>query len=691
MHYFFFRNLLVVAVLLLAGAGATVWAQKGELQVEIQNPQRELLLTGREDSIEVDGAASVFGGLKELDMFIVLDSSQSLNRTDPKDFRTKAAIALVKALPVRSDIHLGLIEFSFNAHLLADLTDDRESIVDAMDDVQRDGGTNLAAGIQTAVDGFERMGRPDAARIVLLFTDGKSNPEKAIAAAQAARQNHVIVHTILLGDRAKSETLLRSIAETTDGSYVYTEDPEQLPQAFLDLRTTGVDHVKLSVNGSAPADTTFVAGTFVGNLPLREGRNRITATATDLEGNTAEDSVVVTVTGPLRVAIASPIDGSLYRELQTGTRVEISASLFGTPFDALRREFPRMGIAAVVLSAKGAPAISTDFVDGSFVADVPLELHGNRILATATSFDGRTAQAFVDVTVRPPGCSRLDVAARRNGKPAISLSDRGLEIIFDASNSMWGQMDGTPKITIAKDTLGQVMTGFPDDFFVALRVYGHQHKRELKNCTDSELLLALGIGNNEQIGAAIDGFKPRGMTPLAYSIDQLGQDFADFDGGRVAVLVTDGIESCGGDPVAAAQRVQQPGKALPINVIGFALSDSPDQALESLRSIATTSGGRFYLASNADELRDALMETAGTPFSIWQGTRKVAGGVLGVDRPIELEAGEYALRLEADKPQVFPFTAGEQQQLSLTLTRDSGGPIEIRQLTQERPWTLCTN
>jgi len=676
--------------LLLVGAISLSFAQKGELQVEIQNLPDQLLLTHEETETDVEGAASIFGGLKHLDLILVLDASKSLHRTDPKDYRLKGAIALVHALPRKSDIQIGIVAFDSDAYLVSPLTSDREKIVQKLAGIERDGGTNLHDGIRVALDGFDAGARPDSAHIALLFTDGKSDREKALLAAGEARDRGAVFHSLLLLDRDKSANLLQTIARTTGGSFVYVDDPEKLPAAFLDLRTTGVDHVKLRVDGGPPIDTEFIAGSFSGTVPLALGKNLINATATDLEGATADDEVEITVTGPLRVAIASPVDGTLYTRLEPETAVEVRASVFRDPPDALLRAYPTLGIDSVMLHAGGTGPIPTEFVDGKFVASVPLALQGNRITATATSFDGRTGEAIVDVTVRPPGCSRLRVSAMRDGRPAISLNDRGLEVIFDASNSMWGQIDGTPKITIAKDTVRDVMTGFPEDFFVALRVYGHQHHRDRHNCEDSELLIPLGTGNVAEIRRAIEGFKPKGQTPLGYSVEQLPADFGDFVGERAVVLITDGIESCDGDAVGAARGFQEEGKRRPIHVIGFGfrLGAEEREALASLRLIADTTGGKFITAGDADELRRALAETAGTPFSIWRGERLVDRGTLGANEIFQLPSGDYTLRLDSEPARQFELTLGAEETLALSLVRE-GERVFTRDTREPASYYLC--
>lgn len=671
-----------VALLAALSFFTTLPAEDGKLAVDIHNLPGKVLLTNDETSTPIEGTASVFGGLKQLDLFFILDASKSLYRTDPDDFRVQGAKALVRAIPQKYDIQIGVVAFDSKATTIAPLSGDREEILAALDNVPRDGGTNLHAGIREAMAGFDSSARKDAARIALLFTDGKSDHDEALLAAAEAKQRGMVVHSVLLLDRDKSAELLQSIASTTDGAFVYVDDPTKLPEAFLALKTTGVDRVQLDVDGGAPIATEFIAGHFDGTVPLKPGKNTVTATAFDLDGGRVSKSVEVTVTGPLRVTIASPLDGTLLTHLQQETEVRVDASVFSNPTAEIRREWPTLGVDKVMLHAGDGPPIPTAYVDGMFVGKVPLRLLANRIRATATSFDGRSAESAIDLSVRPPGCSDLRVDAMRDGAPAISLNDRGLEVIFDASNSMWAQIEGVPRIDIAKQTVQQVMTGFPADFFTALRVYGHQHPRERHNCEDSELLIPLGAGNAEQIRQAIEKFKPRGQTPLGYSVAQVPADFGDFVGEKAVVLITDGIESCGGDAVAAAKAFQEEGRHRPVHVIGFGFGRDAEAeaAMQSLRQIAASTGGEFIAAGDADELRRALEATAGTPYTLWREGRQVGRGTLGADDLFHLEDGAYQLRLAGEPPREFDFTLGAEEALQLTLlrVRDQVASVERR-------------
>jgi Mg-chelatase subunit ChlD len=339
----------------------------------------------------------------------------------------------------------------------------------------------------------------------------------------------------------------------------------------------------------------------------------------------------------------------------------------GLPAEATGDYFS-LGVESVVLTVNDSAPFSATVEDGRFEGQVPLQEGENQIVALATTRDGRTAGDTIHVTVQLPGCAELRVTAVSNGRPALSISDRAVEIVFDASNSMWAQMHGRAKIEIAKETLQDALDWLPRDLTLGLRVYGHRHKRELRVCTDSELLVPFGSGSRQQIRAAIPTFRPRGQTPLAYSLNQVAGDFGNLRGERAVVLVTDGIESCGGDPVEAARTLRR-GEQIPVHVIGFWLGSKGDADPASLQAIADASGGRFLTARSAQELRDALAVTVGTAFRVFRGESLVADGALGDDRAILLPEGDYRVRLDSAPPRQVPVTLSREEGSTLVLER----------------------
>ncbi|MCP5042300.1 MAG: VWA domain-containing protein, partial [bacterium] len=322
---------------------------QGDVQIEIQSPSADFSAAEGETTIEVEGIASAIGGVRYLDMMFVMDTSQSLRGTDPNDFRSTGAIGLVRNLSPKSDIKIGVVSFDSKGELAQPLTSDRDNVAQALRDLPRSGSTNLAAGIQTALEELELNGRPGSSRVIMLFTDGMSNEKKAYDAAVQSHSRGVAIQTLLLGSSKKGSSILDTIAWATGGSFLQVSDPTMLPQAFLDLRTTGVNSVTLSVNGSQPVAARLAGGTFAGTVPLEVGENRI--------------------------------------------------------------------------------------------------------VAFATSLDGQTQESAVTVTIRDASCAALEVAAVKEGRPVLSLNDRAVEIVVDASRSMWGRMDGEPKMAVAKGIL----------------------------------------------------------------------------------------------------------------------------------------------------------------------------------------------------------------------------------------------
>jgi Mg-chelatase subunit ChlD len=533
------------------------------LEIEIQSPSPDFVANSGEKVIEVEGIASTIGGVKYIDMMFVMDTSTSLRSTDPKDYRSVGAIGLVENLSPRSDIKIGVVSFDSRGELVQPMTSDRGLVVQALRDMPRSGSTNLAAGIKTALRELEAHGRPGSSRVIMLFTDGKSNRRAAHSAAIKAHGQDATIQTLLLGSSKTGTEILDEISWATGGSLVRVDDPSMLPQAFLDLRTTGVDTVTLSVNGSAPVPAKLAGGTFVGSVPLATG--------------------------------------------------------------------------------------------------------DNRIVALATSIDGRTQESSITVTVRDASCAALEVAAVKAGREIVSLENKSVEIVVDASRSMWGRMDGQPKMSVAKEILWDVSHWFPEDLNLALRAYGSTSPSESADCADSALLVPFADENRGPIRGAIEGLRPLGQTPIAYALQQAGRDFGTRNDDRAVVLVTDGIESCGGDPVQAARDLRDQG--IIVHVIGFGLGSAADEDTGSLQSIAWASGGRYVTAGSAEELKAALAQTVATSYSVYKGSTEIANGSLGSGSPLYLPEGKYRVELHSSPPQSLSVSLSPRDRVILTLEK----------------------
>ncbi len=93
-------------------------------------------------------------------------------------------------------------------------------------------------------------------------------------------------------------------------------------------------------------------------------------------------------------------------------------------------------------------------------------------------------------------------------------------IVLDASGSMWGQIDGRPKLEIARETLRTVLQTIPAELELGLMAYGH---REKGSCEDIELVVPPAAGSASAITAAADAMKFRGKTPLSAATRQAAE------------------------------------------------------------------------------------------------------------------------------------------------------------------------
>src|ERR1700741_4113675 len=176
--------------------------------------------------------------------------------------------------------------------------------------------------------------------------------------------------------------------------------------------------------------------------------------------------------------------------------------------------------------------------------------------------------------------------------------------IFDSSGSMKKKVDnGEARMTVAKRTMAQALKEIPAGVRGGLRLYGH---RKAKACTDIERKSPIGADDPAAIAGIIGDLKPKGETPIAAALEQAIRSFAALQGqSNRVVLVTDGIEECGGDVCAAAQSVADAGLDLKVDVVGFTLTEKQAQ---TIRCIPEKTGGKYYEASNATGLTAAFNE-----------------------------------------------------------------------------------
>ncbi len=180
--------------------------------------------------------------------------------------------------------------------------------------------------------------------------------------------------------------------------------------------------------------------------------------------------------------------------------------------------------------------------------------------------------------------------------------------IFDSSGSMAGQVTGGRKIDIAKKAMKRYIDGLSVKINSGLMVYGHKGNNTASgkavSCAGIETLYPLGKVDKEDFKLKIDSFEPTGWTPIADSFDKTQAEFSgkEEEVNRL-VLVSDGIETCGGDPCSVAKQLKQTGINPIIDVVGF---DVDETARTQLSCIAQVTGGQYFDVHTAEEFDDVF-------------------------------------------------------------------------------------
>lgn len=184
-------------------------------------------------------------------------------------------------------------------------------------------------------------------------------------------------------------------------------------------------------------------------------------------------------------------------------------------------------------------------------------------------------------------------------------------LIFDASGSMSISMDITPeelrrlmqdepvenfdreprRISLAHRSAKQVIDEVPKDIDISLVAAA--------TCQQVFVTSALPFAQRNELKHAIDKIQPVGKTALAEALEKAGKLVDGVDRDAIIVLITDGEETCGGDPCEVAQRLKQSKPRLQVNVVDIMNTGAGN-------CIASHTGGSVYAVNNTHEFNEMM-------------------------------------------------------------------------------------
>ena len=139
---------------------------------------------------------------KGVELIIALDVSNSMMAQDIKPNRLeKAKMAISRMVEKLRDDKIGLIVFAGDAYVQLPITTDYSSAKLFLSNITTDivpvQGTAIGSAIDMAVRSFTP--ETETSKAIIVITDGENHQDDAVAAALAAHEKGIVVHTVGMG------------------------------------------------------------------------------------------------------------------------------------------------------------------------------------------------------------------------------------------------------------------------------------------------------------------------------------------------------------------------------------------------------------------------------------------------------------------------------------------------------------
>lgn len=194
------------------------------------------------------------------------------------------------------------------------------------------------------------------------------------------------------------------------------------------------------------------------------------------------------------------------------------------------------------------------------------------------------------------------------GEDEVTTKQKQMNVVvlMDASGSMNGQLGNESKMDLAKAAIEKFAKDIPSDANISLITYGHvgssSKSDKAASCSTIESMYPLSSYEAEKFTSSLNSFEAKGWTPLAGAIQKAEQQLQDYpaeDYSNLVYMVSDGVETCDGDPVTAAKKLQNQNINAKVNIIGF---DVDNEGQQQLKQVADSGGGEYITVKDPAEL-----------------------------------------------------------------------------------------
>lgn len=195
---------------------------------------------------------------------------------------------------------------------------------------------------------------------------------------------------------------------------------------------------------------------------------------------------------------------------------------------------------------------------------------------------------------------------------SLSAQER-TRILFlvDGSLSMRNEWKGGTKWNIATEVLHDLADSIQKipNTEMGMRVFGHLYPEPDKNCRDSRLEVRIDSNNAKDIQKKLLEIRPKGITPLVYSIERSATDFGNVVAKNIIIIITDGEDACEGDPCSVSLTLQQNNIVLRPFIIGMQLNPKSFETMNCMGKLYNTNSSDEFVSTMKKVVIEAISKT----------------------------------------------------------------------------------
>ncbi len=183
--------------------------------------------------------------------------------------------------------------------------------------------------------------------------------------------------------------------------------------------------------------------------------------------------------------------------------------------------------------------------------------------------------------------------------------------LLDASLSMKNEWKGGTKWTTATNALMEIADSISGiaEVEMGLRVFGHLYPEPDKNCRDTRLEVPFDTGNILKLNKKLEELRPKGITPLVYSIEKCATDFGSTRAKKILIIITDGEDACNRDPCSLQKILEENGVVLRPFIIGMNLQANVFQQMNCMGKVINTANREEFTTALNTSVLESISKT----------------------------------------------------------------------------------